>query len=294
MRLLILGLDGLDYSLVEKWKLNFYKQRSYGKHYVGLLKKLYTPIIWGCFLTGLNVEEHGYSFHEVVKKRRKDAFKNQILCKLYSIRTRIPIKNLRIRNILVKLKLLNPYQGCIMSENLLNKTFLRFLKDLKYKVAAIEVPSYDEETNEYFRSTYKLLLSASLDEKKAYVDNILEETGRRVTKAMDYIDMDYDLVFMYSPLPDIAFHLAVKPTLRIKVWLKNVHEHLQQILRPLIKEAENRNYTILIVSDHGFDLNKYYHSNYGFWSLSIEPPDWWSIETILDFKENIIKMITSE
>jgi len=294
MRLLILGLDGLDYDLVEKWRLDFYKQRSYGKHYVGLLKKLYTPIIWGCFLTGLNVEEHGYSFHEVVKKRGKDAFKNQILSKLYSIRTRIPIRNLRMRKILIKLKLLNPYQGCIMSEKLLNKTFLRFLKELKYKVATVEVPSYDEKMNEYYRSTCKLLLSASLDEKKAYVDNILEETSRRVIKTMNYVNMEYDLVFMYSPLPDIAFHLAVKPTLRIKVWLKSVHECLQRILRPLIKKAKNRNYTILIVSDHGFDLNKYYHSEHGFWSLSIKPPCWWNIETILDFKENIIKMVTGE
>jgi len=294
MRLLILGLDGLDYNLVEKWRLSFFKQRYYGKHYIGFLKKLYTPIVWGCFLTGVNVEEHGYSLHQLVEKRGKDAFKSQILRRLYSIRKKVPIGNLRIRKILIKLGLVNPYQGSIMPESLLNKTFLKLLKDLNYKVATVEVPGYNEEVNEYFRSTYGLLLSASLDEKRAYIDKILEETDRRMIKTMDYIDKGYDLVFTYSPLPDIAFHIAVKPTLRIKVWLKNVHEHLQQILRPLIKEAENRNYTILIVSDHGFDLNKYYHSNYGFWSLSIEPPGWWSIETILDFKENIIKMITSE
>jgi len=291
MRLLIIGLDGLDYDLVRKWRLDFYKQRFYGKHYIGFLKKLYTPIVWGCFLTGLDVEEHGYDFQRVVQKRSEEAFKIKVLRKLYSVRRKIPIKDLKVRNLLVKLNLLNPYQGCIMPRDLVDKAFPELLKKIGYKVATIEVPGYDEKRNEYFRSTIQALLSASLNEKNAYVNRVLKEVNERISEAMSYLNNEYDLIFMYSPLPDIAFHLVTKPTLRMKTWLRSVHEKLQKIISPLVEKARKQDHAILMISDHGFDLNKYYHSNYGFWSLNVEPPNWWNIKTILDFKENIMKLI---
>lgn len=69
--MLILGLDGLDPDLVERWRLRWFMQKSYGRHYVGFLKTKYTPIAWACFVTGKNVEEQGYDInyiHEEVIK----------------------------------------------------------------------------------------------------------------------------------------------------------------------------------------------------------------------------------
>ena len=76
LRLVILGLDGLDPHLVDRWEMDWFKQKVWGRHYVGFLKKLYTPIVWGCFLTGLNVGR--------LKKPMQGVFKTLLL--LYSVR----------------------------------------------------------------------------------------------------------------------------------------------------------------------------------------------------------------
>jgi len=105
LRLLILGLDGLDYDLVTRWELKIFMQRVFGKHYIGDLRDLYTPIIWSCFLTGLNVEKHGYDLESLKRKRNIDAFKNKYLRALYLIRRKLPIKKLGIRSLLVRFNL---------------------------------------------------------------------------------------------------------------------------------------------------------------------------------------------
>ena len=85
--------------------------------------------------------------------------------------------------------------------------------------------------------------------------------------------------------------MAVKPSLRARVWLRAIHYSLYRVVRKLLDLAEERGYAVLIASDHSFDLENHYHSEYGFWSLNMEPPSWWRIHSILDFKENILKLV---
>ncbi len=294
MKLLILGLDGLDPDLVERWRMDWFKQETYGRHYVGFFKDLYTPILWGSLLTGLNVEEHGYSMKELKEKRIREAFRSRLLYILYKLRTRIlPKRRLGVRKIFVKMRLIDPYPPSVMPENLLRQTFLEELKSRGYRVVAIEVPGYNETRNEYYRSQLVELAGASFTKKKALIDEALEDTRERIAKTLSFIDEGYDLVFMYTPLPDIALHLAVKPTLHVKTWLRTIHRRLYDTISEAIRHAKERNYAVLIVSDHGFNLEKNYHSDYGFWSLSIRPPTWWNINTILDFKKNIVKLVSN-
>ena len=291
VKILIIGLDGLDPDLVERWRMCWFKQRFYGRHYVGLIKDLYTPILWSCFLTGLNVEEHGYSLSELKEKRASDAFRSKLLCKLYLLRKRIiPIKKLGLRKLLIKFGLVDPYPGSIMPEHLLRKTFLEELKARGYSVVAIEVPGYNESRNEYYRVKIDELVTASFRERSKLVEEALEDTSERVDRAIEYVASGYDVIFVYSPLPDVAFHMAVEPNLSIRAWLRSIHHSLYKVVKELLDIAKENKYAVLIVSDHGFDLKNYYHSNYGFWSLNIEPPSWWSIHSILDFKENILKL----
>ena len=291
MRLVIVGLDGLDPDLVERWRMSWFKQRLYGRHYVGLIKDLYTPILWSCFLTGLNVEKHGYSLSELKEKRDRDAFKSRLLYKLYLLRKRIPVKRLGLRKLLIKLGLVNPYPGSVMPDHLLKRTFLEELKARGYSVAAIEVPGYNESRNEYYRVKIDELVTAPFRERARLVEEALEDTRERIARAIEYVDRGYEVVFVYSPLPDVAFHMAVKPGLNVKVWLRAVHYSLYRAVEELLDLAEEKGYAVLIVSDHGFDLKNYYHSEYGFWSLNIEPPSWWCINSILDFKEGILKLV---
>ena len=128
MKLLIIGLDGLDYNIVLRWNLRDYLQEYYGKHYVGFACRLYTPILWGMFLTGINVEEHGYNLEKLKEKRSLEVWKYSFLRKMYMFRKKIPIKKLGIRPILVTLGLARKYPPSIMPDHLLRQTFIEELK----------------------------------------------------------------------------------------------------------------------------------------------------------------------
>ena len=290
MKLLIIGLDALDYNLIERWDLEFYKQKYYDKHYVGFIEPLHTPVIWSCFLTGIDVSKSDYSFKKCVQKRSKDAL-NPLLRPLYDLRLRLIRRPIGIRKILIKLRLAKRYTPENMPEKLLEKTFIEELRAKRFSVSAIEVPGYNEDRNAYYRPLVWKGVGVTLKEKETFLEEIMKECERRVEDGMRYIDEGIDLVFVYLPMPDLAHHMLFKG-LRERLRLYKVYKELAELIRPLIVDSEG--YIKLIVSDHGFDIKRYSHSDYGFWSLSIKPPDWWRIETILDFKENIIKMITSE
>lgn len=291
--MVIVGLDGLDPDLVESWGMWWFKQRCWGRHYVGFLNTLYTPIVWGCFLTGMNVEKHGFSIKDLEEKREKERFRSKFLYMAYRLRRKIPIGNLGLRRILIRLGLINPYQPANMPSNLISKTFIEELRARGYKAVGIEVPGYNERTNEYYRIKVHEMLSRPFSERAKIIEEALRDTEDRAKKASMYVAMDYDLVFMYSPLPDIAFHIVPKPNIKAKVWLRGIHYSLYRAIRVLITNARCHGYAILIVSDHGFDMLKYYHSSYGFWSLNISP-QFWKINTVLDFKENIMRLVTVE
>jgi len=288
MRLVIIGFDGLDPDLVEKWEMEWFKLKVWGRHYVGFFKYTYTPIVWGSFLTGVNVEEHGYDIESLRRKRSEDALKYSILKSLYRLKSRLVPFKLGLRKVLVRLGLAYEYPPSIMPKKLLRMTFTEELKSLGYRVAVIEVPAVNESRNEYYRGMVPKAIGNALL-RDALVDEAIADTGTRISKAMGYVVNGYDLVFVYSPLPDIAFHLAPKPRLNDVLWLRVTHYRLWCIVERLVRTAINRGYAVLIVSDHGFDLRNYDHSKWGFWSLSTN----WNcyIKTILDFKRCILKLL---
>ncbi len=291
VNILIIGLDALDPILVNKWKLNWFKQKFWGKHYVGFFKTEYTPIIWSSFLTGTNVEELGFDLDSIKNMRTRKMFKNTLLYYLYLIRKRLPVKRLGLRQLLIKANLIDRYIPENMPEELLSKTFLDELRREGYKVVGIEIPGYNEKKNIEYRFDLPNYLSKPLKERNIFIEQILKDISLRIQTAINYVKEEYNLVFVYSPLPDEAFHLVDKINIQTLLWLRRIHYKLYKTIKPLIEQAIENEYVILILSDHGFDLKKHDHSDYGFWSLNIYPPEWWSIKTILDFKENIIKLL---
>lgn len=206
------------------------------------------------------------------------------------IRKKLIKRKLGIRKFLIRLGLLNKVYTPNMPDRLKTSSFIDELASRGYRVYAYEVPGYNEENNEYFRTALAKMLNQTFDERKKIIEEALEETRKRVNKGLKYVHRGYDLVFVYSPLPDLAFHAVFKPSPGMLAWLWSIHYRLYSIIKPLLDTAYENKYAVLIVSDHGFDLKKYYHSDYGFWSLNIEPR-WWSINSILDFKENILKLV---
>ena len=51
-KVIVLGIDGLEYSLVEKWGLKNIMQKTYCKLDLSDYKIIVTPPIWGSMITG--------------------------------------------------------------------------------------------------------------------------------------------------------------------------------------------------------------------------------------------------
>ena len=289
MRLLIIGLDGLDARYVERWSLRGLQQAYWGQHYVGFLKKLYTPILWSCFLTGLNVEEHGYDLDTLKSKRGLDGL-NPALRPFYLLRKALlpDYLELGIRKLLIRVRLARICPPSNMPPKLRERSFLDVLKGRGLEVMAIEVPGYNEEWNEYFRTAAGRFFSASLKDRLRMIGYCIRECERRVSLAVRALSGRGrpDVLMVYFPMPDIAHHLLLKG-IRATRELHRAY-WLAERWAEAIKEAAGPDYACLIVSDHGFERAEKTHSDHGFWSLNVEPP--FRPERITDFYRLVMEL----
>ena len=289
MRLLIIGLDGLDARYVERWSLRGLQQAYWGQHYVGFLKKLYTPILWSCFLTGLNVEEHGYDLERLRYKRGEDALP-PIVRPFYALRKKLLPSHVKlgIRWFLAKLRVTRRCPPSNMPSGLRRRSFLEVFKSSGLHVQALEVPGYNEQWNEYFRTACDVFFTAPLSARLRVMNYCIRECERRVSLAVKALSKRKrpDVLMVYFPMPDIAHHLLLKGIRAIR----ELHRAywLAERWVETIKEMAGPDYICLIVSDHGFERAEKTHSDYGFWSLNVEPP--FRPERITDFYRLIMEL----
>jgi len=286
LKLLIVGLDGLEPELVERWNLALFKQRSYGRHYVGILRTLSTPLLWGTFLIGRNVEELGYDVKTMMIRKNLGLFPLP-LKPLYWLRVKLLPRRLGLRRVLRKMGLVKEYSACIMPRRLIDMTFLEKLKSMGYSVHAIEVPGYNETINEKYRNMVPRYISSPFIVKLKTLMDILEELKDRVKEGLEAVERGFDIVFVYLPMPDVAHHFFSKGDAKSMRGLRRVYTRLEQLIEPLIRRAYGENYVVLIVSDHGFDFQTHDHSEYGFWSLNIDD---FEFHTITDFCPKILEL----
>lgn len=288
MKVLIIGLDGLDYRLVTRWNMDIFKQKIYGMHYVGFLKTLYTPIIWGCFLTGRDITREGYNLKVLKKKRSEEAFP-RFLRPFYKLKKKLlGSRTFRMKEILRRLGLVKRYPPSIMPKDLLKKTFLEKVRAYGYSICAIEIPSYNERLNEKYRTLYINYISASLKKKLMFLQEVKKDCYSRIKQTLEAVMSGVDLIFVYLPLPDIGHHLLFKG-IKERIALRIHYGEIRKMITPLIRKASSKEYLILVVSDHGFDIKKYTHSEYGFWSLNLDTD--WRPEQIIDFYPKILEWI---
>ncbi len=266
-------------------------QIRYGKHSVDFIGEIATPVAWACFLTGKDVTKLGYNLRSAIEKKVTESY-NPLLRPLYKLRTKlIKRKKLGLRDIAIKLGLFKrrPYR---LPKHLHEQTFIEVLKREGYRVAAIEVPTYSSEVNEELTPEVLKLLSSGIKEKNRFLrDVVMKECSKRIERARKLVDEYYDLVFVYLPMPDLAHHLLYRTKLEL-ILLRKYYDDLAELVKHLIDNAASRGYTVLIVSDHGFDLERRDHSNYGFWSLNRDIDI--GFTKITDFYSYIISEVKAE
>ena len=294
MKVLAFCVDGLEASLVEKWKLKEFMQNYYGKINVRVAVKpgdpLYTPLIWSAFLLGKPAYLYGLDYAEILKKRL------YIGCRIpkfiINIRRKLLGKRkLNLRSALERLGLFDRekiIQSAQEIESLpkeaINDALPEVLRKKGYRVWIKEFPSY----NDFQRAKLRGVISnlAFRDD----MDILMREeelTKRLFSEAINSLEL-YDLIIYYTDLIDLANHRFYKPeSIRCMMRLASYYKKIERLVMEIKKLQPNL--AVIIVSDHGFDPVKQDHGNYGFWSMNLKPPK--VPKTILDFKNIIMKLL---
>ncbi|RLE53765.1 MAG: hypothetical protein DRJ26_02990 [Candidatus Methanomethylicota archaeon] len=273
MKVFVLGLDGLEYMLVSKWKLENLMQVKYGyfevseeyAHKRGGVP--YTPIIWASFITGKKPSEHGV---------RELWTYGKFLDKLRHLP---PIKWIKgKRRFLSKLGLKPKVVG---RETLNCPTIF----DVINPSIAVNVPSYNESTHLHRRLSEAFY--RGLEEYEKEIWRVHEE---RKKATYDALRSGYWKLFMtYFDLADLLGHLHFikRPFKLLKAYLE---------LNNLAGELQSRvpNDTVfLIISDHGMEPSgdgvTGNHSKRAFWSLNLNEK--WEPRDFTDFFPKIMQWL---
>ena len=293
LKTLILALDGLDISYVDKFKLDKFKQESHGIYDVGTLERVFTPIVFAAVLSGKDPRTFGYTQNYITKAYER-GYPSWIK-PFYWVRRNIFgwVRNFGIRDDMAKAGIFDLTK---VHRNLTTKmkerTIFNKLIAEGYKVNPVGIPSYNEE---FFDShaQFPNYINKDLFTRKHYIMNIMDFVKKTWLTNLTNME-DYDLTFIYSPLPDIAHHLITHET-EIEL-LREVYSELSTL--PFLFELKNT--ALLIMSDHGYE-HKFRedgkdvdgdHHPLGFWSLNVHTDT--KPVVVFDFYDLIYELVTIE
>ena len=288
-RVLILGIDALEYDLVEQWNLQNLKQKEYGKIQLPLQpgQEPATVIIWPCFITGKEPEEMGYSTVHVFSKplqflinilspalrkifvdeeaenrTEKKQGKQSMLDKMAEIVKKFGLSH-------------SPTRKDIHAQSLFDNKQIQSIH--------LHIPVYDEDGFPEYRSEIAKVIG-----EKAY-QPILElaqkkEFRQRTREVFKYLKKDnWQLLMQYFYVLDGVQHIYYNNPKKIAEFYLMFDEFVKKVSKELGPQT-----LLLIVSDHG--QKKGIHTPYGFYSMNkkmnLNNPK------IIDFKHEIENILT--
>jgi hypothetical protein len=253
-KLLVLGLDAIEYDFVVKWNLTNLLQNQYGKIRVPLDEKTGTPIsgpVWASFLTGKARADRWFFRNYKTAPTKKQKLKNKVFAILLLLRQYIPLRLKLTRKMGV---------GMFYPDYLAERTFLD-----KTNSKAINVPFYNYDYKEFklMGQALRLLRKNEIDIEEAMrpIEDLWRERKIQLVNELEEVD-EYDVVFFFHNCLDQLQHFAYRNLYRIHKMYVDMDSFVG-VLKHMLNDWD-----ILIVSDHGFDLQTKTHSLYGFFSSS--------------------------
>jgi len=276
MKVVILGFDGLEYNLVEHFRLKNMKQKQYGKLSIPkecytetvdpLGNKIYepwTPYVWSAFLTGKLPMETGVSKQSLLQ------WNNPLLQFLRIVSMKVGLN--RIRNKGKIFEKLGFKRVHFSIEDYKCPTIFSYSK----KPYIINVPTISKNWGvELEGRTFDEMLQVTW--RRFY--NVRNETLQAIKKG------DWDLLMMYTRLLDVVGELCFGKFMVLFKAYSICNQYVGQIQRYLGDDT-----ICLIISDHGMErfgktsFGK--HSNHAFYSLNVKTS--WKPKTVLDFFNKI-------
>jgi len=253
-RIFILGLDGLEYDLVERWNLVHLKQREYGKLEVPIDKERghpFTPEVWSSFLLGkqLNVD---------LEKMRMKYPVVVVFQILKFLRKYINISlGLGLGDKVLSIIPVKRWKRTKYGISLDQKTFLDLTKS-----KAINVPFYNNDAYSFYIMSRFNLGELSLQQAISAYQKLYRKRKELILSEIEKIQ-DENVIFAFMHFPDMMEHFAYKRPWIIKKHYLDLNDFVS-----FLKNKIGDSTLFLIVSDHGFNLEKGVHSHYGFYSSS--------------------------
>lgn len=251
---LIIGLDGLEYTLVEKFDLKTLQQVEYGK--VDLLLKNneepLTPTIWCNFITGKTPDVHGV--------RAIQKWRYPLLEKFYASLRSFDVRHRGLwRGVLF-----NIFDG-------MNLFQMRGMRDFFTKedikcdtifddidsTVAISIPSFNEDAiNKELR---RLVVEGRKSELKKRAHEAFIGRKKRFLNALN---QKPSLLMVHFFLLDLIQHIFPYDT----EYIKKTYERIDSFIGEVKERLCANEVFLLVVSDHG--LLEGYHTPYGFYSCN--------------------------
>jgi len=294
-KIIILGIDALEYDLVEQWDLKNLKQEEYGKTILPIYsgEEPNTRIIWPCFITGKMPHEMGYVTSKVFKPPLQ-FFINIFLPKIKFIFN--PQKDhptdviTREKNI--KTQFSKKLYKILDKLDLARKPTRKDIKfptifDTISKSIHFHIPIYDEYLPPYSNRVIEAI------ENKAYRPifemQCLQEFKERTKEVFEYLTRqnEWKLCMQYFWLLDGIQHVFYNNPKKIAKFYIMFDEFVGKVRQKIDDDT-----LLLIVSDHG--QKKGIHTDYGFYSvnkpLGLKNPKLidfrWIIEDLLKERKN--------
>lgn len=261
-RVTVLGIDGLEYNLVEEWDLKNIKQVAYTKTDLSDFKVVVTPPIWASMLTGKAIPEVEEPF---IRRQRLIARESPVAKTIkkpfyVKIGAKILPKTLKQRI------------GNIMAPDPFKKTYDYLLKTRKYRTIfdyfdkswTNGIPSYGRNvSNEEVKAAMVEAVRGNLRPLVKYAMKTYERDRKALFEALDG---DYELMFWYTPFLDEISHFYIRKKLK----LMNIYLDINRLVKKISDKLEDDD-VLYIISDHGMepitdDPRGGDHSDHGFFS----------------------------
>jgi hypothetical protein len=254
VRMLVIGLDGAEYSVIEKGDYPHLKQAEFGTVEINV-KPLFSPLIWASFITGKVKEEH--------EIRGMHKWRSGLVERLRNWSLETKMSRGRIGKGLVRLGLLLEFLG--FKTRLYDKSDLGASTIFDYvdNHVAISIPAYNEDPVNHVvrRKEAEALRSGSrklTKETEELVWRVFQEKREEVLRKLME---DWNLFMVHFYVLDPLQHLFWYDSERIM----RAYEEADVTVKS-IQDRMPDDCLMLIVSDHGH--RKGMHTPYGFYSCN--------------------------
>jgi hypothetical protein len=252
-KIIILGIDALEYDLVKEWRLKNIMQKSYCKMDLSDYSVIITPVIWGSMLTGKIDEEILKIWEKTAEIVGFPSIKQKWWKKIGTKILPHKIKKWIWNNYYEKQLGGNPFDT---SANYINDKKERNIFQFFEKTWTNGIPGFGKNVSSKIKKKY--MRKAIQGEKTPFIDLVLKNYREDKNKLLSAINnKEFDFIFWYTNLLDSLGHLEISKPIAMMKYYFEINELVGRVKESCPKSK------IYVISDHGMERMKQQKTRWG-------------------------------